>query len=461
LPAPKQTKLADINANLCTGDGHVHLISCIVAFKWPSNGWLSKKIELVSTNMLGQYTENRTARRKTGADMKADPAVTVTGAALTSYNRRKDGTSFRDWAYEAFSKALNLSEVERSDIDAVFVASESDFFTLQLNPASILATDLGLAGVAATRCEGGGASGQIAVHAAVRAIQSGAYKHAAVIGTDPSASSLSGNAIRALYGYSFDAWSDGMTGVTSTALYALSYQAFAAAHATTDRHLASVTIQNRRNARLNPGAHLKRNDTAFQIAESPLIAAPYRRLHCSPLSDGAAALILSRASSVPTARRAAPHIAGIGAATDIAHLGARPEPGTFMAKTNAMQRACAEADITPDKIGLAEIYDPYAGAQLQALQALNLTNDVATDLNNGAFASSGRCPVNLSGGLIGQGAPVGATGVGQTATCALLLEGRYHDALQISKPPQYALADTHGGICTTSAITVLKQGIAA
>ena len=387
-----------------------------------------------------------------------DRTVVVTGAALTPFNRRRDGTGFRDWTLDAFEAALAMSGLGRSDIDGLFVASESDFFHLQLNPSTILASELGLVGVSATRCEGGGASGQLAVHAGARAIMSGEMRHVAVIGVDPSASSLSGDAMRTLYGFSFDAWTDGMTGVSSTALYALSYQAFAAQHGLSDADLASVTIQNRANACLNPGAHLGRSDTREEIAASPAIARPYRRLHCSPLSDGAAALILSRADHCPLSRADAPVVAGLGAATDHMHLGARGDVGSFAAKTNAMQRACRAAEITPDQIGVAEIYDAYAGAQLQAVCALGLSRDPAGDTTTGAFGPDGRCPVNLSGGLMGQGTPVGATGVGQTATCALLLEGRYHAGLQLSNPPQYALADTHGGVCTTAAVTILEQG---
>lgn len=385
-------------------------------------------------------------------------AVKVIGAALTPFNRRKDGTNFRDWAFDAFSAALVMADIDRSDIDALYVASESDFFTLQLNPASVLATDLGLIGVSATRCEGGGASGQLAVHAAARAIQSGSARNVAVIGVDPSASSLSGDAMRELYGYSFDAWTDGATGVTSTALYALSFQAFAAKHGLNDEHLTSVTLQNRANACRNSNAHLQRKDTADDIANSPMIASPYRRLHCSPLSDGAAALILSHSDNAPKSRKSAPFIIGMGSSTDHMHLGSRKDPGLFAAKTHAMQRACHEANIRPNDIGLAEVYDAYAGAQLQAIHALGLSTDLRVDLAKGSFAQDGRCPVNLSGGLMGQGAPVGATGVGQTASCALMLEGRYHEELQQARPPRYALADTHGGICTTAAVTILENG---
>lgn len=382
----------------------------------------------------------------------------ITGAALTPFNRRKDGSGFRDWAAQAFDAAISMAQIEPGDIDALFVASESDFFSMQLNPAAVLATELGLVGAAATRCEGGGASGQVAVHAAIDSIRSGMSRHVAVVGVDPSASCLAPQTIRTLYGFSFDAWTDGFSGVSSTGLYALSYQAFAAELQTTDADLASVTMQNRAHACENPGAHLPRQDRAHDIMESPAISSPYRRLHCSPLSDGAAVLIISNAAKAPKARAKAPRVAGIGAGTDHMHLGARPAPGFFTAKAKAMARACIQANIKPAEIGLAEIYDAYAGAQLQGLHALGLSQNPARDLRRGDFAKDGRCPVNLSGGLMGQGAPVGATGVGQTATIALQLEGRYHPKLQLEDLPRYALADTHGGICTLAATTLLERG---
>ena len=385
----------------------------------------------------------------------AQTEVTVCGVGITAFNRRTDGSSFRDWALSSFEEALSLSSLERPDIDALIVASESDFFSLQLNPASVLASDLGLIGASTMRVEGGGASGQLAIHAGVRLIQSGASKHVAVVGVDPSASQLSAQAVKSLYSYSFDAWVDGMTGVSSTALYALSFQCFMNRVAVNDHHLGQVTRQNRANATHNPRAHLGRLHTQTEIDESPMIATPYRRLHCSPLSDGAASVILSASKYKPDNRKSAPSIIGAGAASDAVHLGARSDAGQFAAKRTAMKRACREAGISAKQINVAEVYDAYAGAQLQAIDALGLSDNIPRDLNDGRFSPEGHCPINLSGGLMGQGAPVGATGVAQTATCALLLEGLYEKQLQPAILPGYALADTHGGICTTAAVTLL------
>ena len=388
--------------------------------------------------------------------------VLVIGAALTPFSKRRDGSGFRDWASHAFGAALTMSGLDRGDIDSLIVASESDFFTLQLNPASVLAQDFGLCGAETLRVEGGGATGQLAVHAGVERILSGRARHVAVVGVDPSASALSGDSIRELYGYSFDFWTDGISGVTSTSLYALSWQAYAATNGGTAEDLNAVTIKNRGNAMANPNAHLPRQHTVEEFVSSPMIASPYCRLHCSPLSDGAAALILSAPQSTPDARKKyAPQIAGIGAASDLPGLGHRKNPGAFTAKTKAATRALNMAGVVPPDIAVAEVYDAYAGAELQAIAALGLSKNPAGALHKGDFAIDGRCPVNLSGGLMGQGAPVGATGVGQTATCALLLEGRYHTELQPTKPMGHALADTHGGVGTTCAVTVLGAGKSA
>lgn len=385
--------------------------------------------------------------------------VLVIGAAQTPFNRRRDGSSFRDWASDAFGAALTMSGIERPDIDALVVSSESDFFTLQLNPASVLAQDLGLCGAETLRVEGGGATGQLAVHAAVDRIMSGRARFVAVVGVDPSASALAGDSIRELYGYSFDFWTDGLAGVTATSLYALSWQAFAVDQGGSVDDLNAVTIKNRGNAMSNPNAHLPRHHAEEEFASSPMIATPYCRLHCSPLSDGAAALILSAPDAAPADRRAtAARITGIGAASDVPGLGHRKQPGVFEAKAIAAKRALNMADIDVSQIGFAEVYDAYAGAELQAISALRLADDSVRSLRDGQFDSDGRCPVNLSGGLLGQGAPVGATGIGQTATCALMLEGRYQAGLQLDRPLGHALADTHGGVGTTCAVTVLSAG---
>jgi acetyl-CoA C-acetyltransferase len=382
--------------------------------------------------------------------------VVFAGGAMTPFNRRKDGSSFRDWARTAVQGALNDADLNVTDIDALAVASESDFFTMQLNPAALLADHCGLAGVAAKRVEGGGASGHLAVHAGIAEVASGMARRVLVLGVEPSASHLKGADVSALYGLSFDGWTDGMTGIDSTSLYALSIQAFMARTGARVDDFAAIAVRNRANARVNLNAHLPLDISLDDVATSPVVASPYRRLDCSPLSDGAAAIILSRAEDLPTRPEGRARFRAAASTVDTVRLGERPDPGFFGGKQRAAQRAYSYAGISPDDIGLAEVYDSYSGAQLQALEALGFAQGQSLNAEReGAFAVNGSLPINLSGGLLGQGAPVGATGVAQVLAAALQLEGRYF-GMQAQHAPKFALVDTHGGIATLNAISILE-----
>ncbi|MEH6741070.1 MAG: thiolase family protein, partial [Sulfitobacter sp.] len=368
--------------------------------------------------------------------------VVFAGGAMTPFNRRKDGSSFRDWARTAVQGALNDADLDVTDIDALVVASESDFFTMQLNPAALLADHCGLTGVAAKRVEGGGASGHLAVHAGIAEVASGMARRVLVLGVEPSASHLKGADVGALYGLSFDGWTDGMTGIDSTSLYALSIQAFMARTGARIDDFAAIAVRNRANARVNLNAHLPLDISLDDVATSPVVASPYRRLDCSPLSDGAAAIILSRAEDLPTRPEGRARFRAAASTVDTVRLGERPDPGFFGGKQRAAQRAYSYAGISPDDIGLAEVYDSYSGAQLQALEALGFAQGQPLDAEReGAFAVNGSLPINLSGGLLGQGAPVGATGVAQVLAAALQLEGRYF-GMQAQHAPKFALVDT-------------------
>ena len=381
--------------------------------------------------------------------------VCVAGGAMTPFNRRKDGSSFRDWCADAMAAALRDADIATQDIDALVVSSESDFFTLQLNPASLIADELGMFGIRLQRVEGGGASGHLAVQAGAALVASGQARRVAVLGFEPSASHLDGATVGALYSRSYDAWTDGFTGIGSASIYALSALAFMAETGATVGDFAAIAARNRQNARKNPMAHLPLDITAADVLASPLVSSPYRRLDCSPLSDGAACVILARSEDLPEAGRRRATIRAMAAANDRVRLGDRPAPGRFVAKTVAARRAFSEAGLKPADIGLVELYDSFSGAQLQAVDALGLAEDPIRAERAGVFAAGGAMPVNLSGGLLGQGAPVGATGVAQILCAAQQLEGRFA-GLRPAAGAKFALVDTHGGIATLCAVSILE-----
>ena len=377
---------------------------------------------------------------------------------MTPFNRRKDGSSYRDWCRDAFLAALKDSDLAAQEIDALVVASESDFFSLQLNPAALVADELGLQGVRTLRAEGGGATGHLAVQAGVALVASGQARRVAVIGFEASASHLPGDRVGELYSFSYDAWAEGIAGLGSASIYALSALAFMSETGAKVEDFAKIAARNRQHARQNEYAHLKLDVSPEDVLASPTVSTPYRRLDCSPLSDGAACVILARGAELPNEGKGKAGVAGLGSANDRVRLGDRSAPGLFRAKTFAMQQALAQADCAISDIGLAEVYDSFSGAQLQALEALGVAENVVAAERDGYFSEDGGLPVNLSGGLLGQGAPVGATGVAQVLSAARQLEGRYHGQTP-ARPPRMALVDTHGGIATVCAVSLLEAPI--
>jgi acetyl-CoA C-acetyltransferase len=378
----------------------------------------------------------------------------IAGGAMTPFNRRKDGSSWRDWCLAAFDEALRDAALEVADVDALVVASESDFFSLQLNPAAMIADALGLHGIRVQRVEGGGATGHLAVQAGAALVAAGLARRVAVLGFEASASHLDGASVGALYSLSYDAWSEGESGIGSAAIYALSARAWMAETGATEADFARVAARNRQNARHNRFAHLPLDVTEADVRASAAVATPYRRLDCSPLSDGAACVILAAPGDLPAGAGRA-RLAGMGVANDRVRLGDRAAPGRFFAKRVALRAALGQAGCALSDVGLAEVYDSFSGAQLQALDALGVTQDVLAAERAGHFTAGGALPVNLSGGLLGQGAPVGATGVAQVLAAAQQLEGRYH-GLRPAVPPRFALVDTHGGIATLCAVSIVE-----
>ena len=324
-----------------------------------------------------------------------------------------------------------------------------------------MADELGLAGVATTRVEGGGASGALAVRTAHAMLTAGFARRILIVGFEATASHLAADDVRLLYGLSFDAELEGFLGASATALYALSMKFHMARFGTQPVDFAQVAVNNRANAVDNPWAHKPMRLSEADVLNSPLVAEPYRRFDCSLLSDGAAALVLTADSGVVPDGRPRVAITGSGAATDRTRLGDRDNPEAFGAKSAAARQAYAMAGVKAPlrELDCAEVYDAYSGAQLQAVEALGLAEpgQAGADHRAGVFTAQGELPVNLSGGLLGQGGAPGATGIVQTLTVARLLEGRYHAHRQPDQELGTGLTDTHGGVCTNAVVQVLRR----
>ena len=388
------------------------------------------------------------------------PEVVVAGCGATAFGTFRDGSTPRDWVLRCARDALDDAGIDAAAVDAVVVGSESDFFSLQLAPGALLTDEIGLVPCPVMRVEMGGGTGAAAVRAGFMHIRSGLHRCVLVVGFEHAASHLSGDDMRMLYGLSFDADIDGWAGATAANLYALSIAEHMRVHGTTEAQLAAVSVKNHGHARANPGAHKPMSITVADVLASRPVCTPYKLLDCSIISDGAAAVVLTDGGMPRNRSQPRVHVSGSGCASDHVRLGDRAEPHRFRSKERSGRAACAMAGIDDParQIDVAELYDAFTGAELQGIEALGLAAEGAAGaaLEAGEFGRDGRLPVNLSGGLIGQGGAPGATGVMQIVTLTRLLQGRYWPALQPQRRLSTALADAHGGIATVSFTHVLE-----
>jgi len=174
------------------------------------------------------------------------------GGGVSPFGRHRDGSHWRDWVRAAAGDALVDAGVGGEDIDSVVVASETDFFSLQVNPGPVVLDDLGLTGRLVVRVEAGGASGAAALRVGFTQIMAGLARRVLVVGFEAAAGHLDPADVHLVYSLSFDAEVDGMAGATAVVLYALSIGEHMADHGTTAEQMAAVSVKNHGNAIGNP-----------------------------------------------------------------------------------------------------------------------------------------------------------------------------------------------------------------
>jgi acetyl-CoA acetyltransferase len=201
--------------------------------------------------------------------------------------------------------------------------------------------------------------------------------------------------------------------------YAQKVRKYFAASGASARHLAAIAAKNHSNGASNPLAQFREVRTVDDVLSSRSVADPLTLLMCSPISDGAAALVLvsqdwARAHAIDGPRVTATALATDSFATE----------GSQMALV--AQRAYSQAGITPDAIDVAEVHDATAAGELFEYENLGLApmHQGWRLVEEGATALGGRVPVNPSGGLLARGHPLGATGVAQVCELALHLRGQ-------------------------------------
>ena len=308
---------------------------------------------------------------------------------MTRFGRRDE--SLPDLIAEAGLAALRDAGIERPDA-LVVAAMNPEEFTGAGNYGSLINTHLGLARVPAVRVETATSSGMAAVYAGFADIASGLHRTVLVVGGE-TMSHLSTPRVSEIIGRSIDPH-ERTYGSTMPALAGLVTRAAMHSRGLTLREMAQVAVKNHANGARNPLAHFQEQVTLEAVMESRVVADPLRLYHCCPISDGAAALVL-------TAEPAPVRIAGIGQGTDTMAVRYRSDLTSFRATQAAAQVAYAMAGFGPERVDLAELHDAFSPFELISMEDTGLAprGKAARMVAHGETAIDGRLPVNPSGGL--------------------------------------------------------------
>ena len=381
--------------------------------------------------------------------------IRVLGAGMTKFGERWD-KSLVDLAEEAGMKAVKDAHLELKDLSTLFIGNMlSASVTGQEHLGALMAERLGLK-IPAIRIEGACASGAMAIHQACLAIASGYYQNVLVIGVEKMTDLSTAEINRALMGASAEA-EEGVNGFTFASLYALMARAYMEKYGLKEKDLAQVAVKNHYHASLNPLAQFPFKVSLKQVIESPMVADPLKVFDCSPITDGAAAVVMSNGQWTMNNGQIPISIIGSSLVSDTLSLSARKEIIEQEATQKAVQEALKMAGIKLEEVDLAEVHDCFTIAEIISLESLGFfkkgTAGKAT--TRGETSLDGKLPVNPSGGLKACGHPVGATGVKQIVELVLQLRGKAGKR-QVRKA-RIGLAQNIGGSGSTAVIHILKR----
>jgi acetyl-CoA acetyltransferase len=346
---------------------------------------------------------------------------------------------------------------DRSAVGEAFLATLG-FGGWQIgNASAVLAEEAGMPGVPTTRVENACASGGSAIRAAVRAVERGDRDLVLVVGLEKM-TDVPDARRRYWLGVSGDTEWERLAGLTFAGVYGLIASRYLAEHHVPAEALAEVAVKNHENGALNPNAHFRKRVTREDVLNSPRVAAPLGLYDCCPVTDGAAALLISKPDAARAFTDTPVYIDGVGAGSDYLAVQERPELTRFGATRWAADEAFHAAGVSRSEVSFLEVHDCFTIAELVALEDLGFAEPGGAGKMtlDGATRREGRLPVNPDGGLKAKGHPIGATGVSQAYEVFLQLRGAA-GGRQIPNA-RTALAHNVGGAGATATVTIFSGG---
>ncbi|WP_237569466.1 acetyl-CoA acetyltransferase [Mycolicibacterium lacusdiani] len=396
--------------------------------------------------------------------------VWILGGRQTDFARNftREGLDFADLTADVVRATLDACRIDAGDVGVVHVANAfGEMFAAQGHLGAMPATVVdGLWDTPSTRHEAACASGSVAILAAMADLRSGAYDCALVVGVELE-KTVPGDAAARYLGAA--AWT-GRDGADATFIWPHAFSQvldeYDRRYGVDERHLRAIAELNLRNAKANPNAQTRDWSVPDPIEAddrvNPVVDGRLRRYDCSQMTDGGAAVVLvsdaylrDHPASTPIGRIDGwgHRTVGLGLAQKLER--SRDDEYVMPHVHAAVLDAFGRAQITLDDLDGIEVHDCFTPSEYLAIDHIGLTGPGESwkAIENGEIAIGGRLPINPSGGLIGGGHPVGATGVRMLLDAARQVSGTAGD-YQVDGARTFGTLNFGGSTATTVSFVV-------
>jgi acetyl-CoA C-acetyltransferase len=383
----------------------------------------------------------------------------IIGVGQSDFVRSYPG-SIRELAFEGFKEAMQDAQLSAKDIGASVICSAPEY-DKQRSPAGVFAEYLGLNPQPTFYVESLCSSSSMGVRLAYSLVKSGLHDSVAVIGFQKM-SEISSSESQERMGRGADIQWESPFGTMMPAYYAMYARAHMQKYGTTLEDLALIRVKAATYGQLNEKAVYRKVVTADMLSDpenrmAGPVASPLRVGDCCANADGSSCIIVASEEKAKAVCDKPVWISGLGAATTTVNLAGRNLFSGLSVAQQASKQAYKMAGITPQDIDVAEVHDCFTIAEMMAYEDLGFAEpgEGRELIKSKETYKEGRIPINVDGGLLSKGHPIGATGGSQIRTVVLQLRGDAGD-IQV-KDPQIGLVHNIGGVGLYGNVTILAR----
>ncbi|PID16115.1 acetyl-CoA acetyltransferase [Sporosarcina sp. P34] len=373
--------------------------------------------------------------------------VYIEGIGMTKFGKFID-KSMKQLLVEASIEALE--DAGNPKVDAVFVGN---FMGGSIGNQEILgalvANELGLGYIPTAKVEGACASGGIALRQGIMGILSGEYDTVLIAGVEKMKHASTADVTQAINAAMDNDSNEKQAGLTFPGFFGVLANRYFYETGATKEHLAMIALKNRENALNNSLAQFQKPTTMEEIMAARIITSPLGLFDCSPTTDGAAALVITR-------KKGAIHIRSSAQSSGPTQMQDADDLLSLPAVRESGRLAYEKAGVGPEDIDVVEIHDCFSMTEMLAIEELGFFNkrEGWLAVEQGRTKATGDKPVNTSGGLLSRGHPIGATGVAQMYQLVQQLRGTAPNQVENAR---LALAQNLGGTGSYSTVHILER----